>query len=83
MIVVKIELWPFGDESRAKLLHVGHIWNTGQGDLVTGEYQASFHGKRGGGWRQGAVTGFKRQRRTAWELLYLALGNALEPREKK
>jgi len=36
MLVVKIELWPFGDPTRAKTLATGTIANTGAGTVTRG-----------------------------------------------
>ena len=39
MIVVKIELWRFGEESNKELLEEIHIVNDGTGDHVKGNYE--------------------------------------------
>lgn len=38
MIVVKVELWPFGDEARREEIGRLHIVNDGSGDSETGNY---------------------------------------------
>jgi len=38
MIVVKIELWPFGNESKSRELGRAYIANDGTGDLERGNY---------------------------------------------
>lgn len=41
MLVVTVELWPFGNESRKVEIARGEIWNKGNGGQVT-DYGASF-----------------------------------------
>lgn len=66
MIVVKIELWPKGDEKRARPLGVIMIHNDGSGDAKTGNYKATlshagwFFGKRREPFKQCRVRGFLR-----------------------
>lgn len=43
MLVVKVEIWPHGDEKAARELGRAEIGNVG-GDEVTGVYRASFKG---------------------------------------
>ena len=38
MIVVKIELWPFGSEAAAREIGRAHIWNDATGDAAVGNY---------------------------------------------
>lgn len=75
MIVIKIEIWPHGDMSKARILGVGTIANTGQGTNQVGQYEAFFDSMGPGGsqHREAVVRHFKRQEKDAWELLYLAL----------
>jgi len=40
MIVIKVELWPFGDSSRAKILGTAKIANTG-GTGTQGDYNCT------------------------------------------
>jgi hypothetical protein len=42
MIVIKVELWPLGDESAKREIASGKIWNDGTGDHSTGNYDAEF-----------------------------------------
>lgn len=62
MIVIRIELWPFGDPNhkRARLLGIAKIANDGTGDLKHGNYNVnlSHAGKfinRKGTWKKGRV----------------------------
>ena len=75
MIVIKIEIWPHGDMSKARLLGVGTITNTGEGTPELGKYRAFFdsEGPSGHQHREARIGRFKRQEKDSWELLYLAL----------
>lgn len=81
MIVVKVELWPGGDESRAQDLGTAEIWNTSQlADLSSynvrlrkGARYSPNHA--GDTYKSGRVDRFPRRDRRfgPWELLALAL----------
>jgi len=75
MIVIKIEIWPDGDLSKARILGVGTIANTGLGTPKLGQYRAFFDstGPSGPKHREALIGRFKRQEKDSWELLYLAL----------
>ena len=86
MIYMRLELWPGGDRSRARILSEGIIHNTG-GDATTGEYEYLF--SKTGGFkadypqlrtasvknvlRRGDVKGFPRLRLYGGDLLLRAL----------
>ncbi len=74
MIVIRMELWPRGDRSRAKHLGTATIANVG-GSQSVGNYRAelSTRGNNPRPWRSGSVTGFPRLRLGAWDLLFRAL----------
>jgi hypothetical protein len=84
MIYIRIELWPHGLSSKARLLHEGVIANVG-GTATRGDYTYAL-GRKGaklaailagsGAIKVGSVKGFPRQRLGAWQLLYLALHDA-------
>jgi hypothetical protein len=82
MIVVHIELWPKGDESRKRELGVGRITNVG-GDRRRGNYKVALlkspeYAKSEGIWRRGLVSNFPRFAPFGpWDLLLLALHAAL------
>ncbi len=87
MIVVKIELWPGGDESKAREIGRIDIANNLKGDSNRGTYTVVLHKRLGkvkrGIWKQGMVDidnaekfeieGFNRINRGPYDLLYLAL----------
>jgi len=82
MIVVKIELWPFGDHTKSRLLGVCSITNDGTGDLKHGNYNAalSHAGKfinRKGMWKKGRVEHHLRKL-SPYHLVYKALKAALK-----
>jgi hypothetical protein len=78
MIVVKVELWPFGDEDKARLLGVLMIANDGTGDNKKASYevQAShagkYFGKRKEPYKTGRVEGFLRSL-SPYRLIFRAL----------
>ena len=67
MVVVKIEIWPFGEESKASEIGRMTIVNDGTGTPSLGNYRVrlrhakAFAKTRSGSWRKGA---FGRHRRT-------------------
>jgi hypothetical protein len=77
MLVVKIELWPGGDERSAKMLGIGKIVNDGRGCEKRGSYYFTLRTVRRV-WAIGRVEGFARKSRNAWELLHLCLKAAIE-----
>ncbi len=82
MIVVTIELWPHGDESKKKHLGTAKIANDGRGTLTEGDYDVvlSKTGRPNQTWRKGRVTEFPRRRLGPWDLLYRALRNTVGDR---
>lgn len=81
MVVVKIELWPKGDESKARQIGEVQIINDGTGDLVNGNYKVnvkhggSYFGKPGN-YKSGRVTKFRRLL-SPYHLVQRALNSAL------
>lgn len=80
MLVVRIEIWPHGDQSRRKTLATGKIANTGTGTLTRGNYRVTLLDAAGRPWRAGSVENFPRKRLLAWDLLYRALKNLVSDR---
>lgn len=80
MIVIKVELWPFGNESRKRILGTATISSDGSGAEHTGYYDARFCDRRGRLWMVSRVAGFPRKRLLSWDLLFRALRNAIGDR---
>lgn len=72
MIVIKVELWPYGFEKNKKLLGYGVITNDGTGTKERGNYKAAFkYGDRT--VIQSTVENFPRLRNNVWDLIKKAL----------
>lgn len=78
MIVVRMELWPGGDQTKARPLGVITIVNDGTGTVEEGNYDVAashagkFFGKRREPYKEGRVLGFIRGW-SPYKLLYRAL----------
>lgn len=78
MIVVKMELWPRGDKTRARPLGELVICNDGTGTPAQGNYTVEakhagkFYGQRREPYKRGRVMGFVRTL-SPYRLLYRAL----------
>lgn len=83
MIRVTIEMVPRGDESKARIIAQGRIFNDGSGTFQRGNY---------GYWlsqsrrltvasREGSVRNFPRSAKNVWHLLALVLNTAFGPKE--
>jgi hypothetical protein len=84
MMVVRIELWPQGDESQKRELGVAHVANVG-GSTESGNYKVTLfkspeYAKRDGVWKRGVVMNFPRLRLGPWDLLLRALSSAVGSR---
>jgi hypothetical protein len=82
MVVVKIEIWPHGDESKAYPFGRINIINDGSGDNGTGNYkvEALHSGKfvdKPGIFKTGVVKGFQRTL-SVYRLLFRALASIRE-----
>lgn len=84
MVVVKIELWPRGDESRKIHLGTATITNDGKGTVLKGDYKVKLSkwGRPKVAWKVGEVKNFPRTTRGPWDLLYCALRSILGPRNQ-
>ena len=80
MIVIKVELWPYGYEERKEDLGVCAIWNTGEGTPTRGSYRYRLWFERK--MISGDIDNFPRKRLTAWDLLCRILVKALGDRNK-
>lgn len=85
MLVIRIEIWPDGNMSKARILGHGTISNISPDTLELGSYEASFDSMGPGGpiYREAVVERFKRQERDSWELLYLALKDIFGRKRRK
>jgi hypothetical protein len=87
MLVIKIEIWPLGQESLKRELGTAYIANDISGDRTTGNYnyrlmKSPEYAKRPGVWKRGRVENFPRQRLGPWDLLFRALRDSVEYRNK-
>lgn len=79
MIVLKMELWPFGIERLKRTIAEAKIVNDGTGDDTIGNYDVELRHKSRL-FRKCRVEGFPRQRLTAWDILCRALNTAIGKR---
>jgi hypothetical protein len=80
MLVIRIELWPYGDMTRRKTLATGTIANTGTGTPTQGNYRVQLNDAAGRPWKSGTIEGFPRKRLLSWDLLFRALRNLISDR---
>ena len=79
MIVIRVEMWPQGDKTRA--VEFGRAYITNQATTTQasggalGDYAVVLQSLQA--WKRGVVTGFNRRTRGAWDLLLLALQNTI------
>ena len=74
-LVVRIELWPLGDESRKKTLGAMVIGNDGTGDRNVGNYDTRLIGQKGKVSRRGRVTCHPREKVSVWKLVAKAIAS--------
>lgn len=94
LLVVKIELWPHGDESRARCLGKAAIALqkiSSDGRVGSYRYHLLKWGKsvssmmehpKSNIWREGEVHGHDRIKRGPWDLLFMVLRDAVSSRVK-
>lgn len=73
MIVVKIELWPKGDEKLCIVKGVILIANNGTGDINTGNYNYTVVTGKNKKYAEGSIMNFPRKRLLAFDLVYRVL----------
>ena len=78
MLKVTIELWPYGQEQGKSTLGSGSIVNVLSGTKTRGDYHVILKDKGNKIYKKCEIKGFPRKRKTAWELLYLALKEIYE-----
>lgn len=92
MLVIKIELWPFGNEKKSKEICRAYIANDGitssETDGEYGSYNAQFMQSDRYDpkkiWRIGHAENIHRRKRGPWDILYLCLRSiGMEKRNKK
>lgn len=82
MIRVTVELWPWGDESKKRLLATADVFNNKRGDTHTGYYGFRIRNAGGRMMREGTmINGYKR-RYTVWWLLANILHAAFPDKDK-
>lgn len=83
MIEVTVTLKP-SSGGEPKHLGTAIIINDGSGDYTTGNYTAVFSkwGNPNQAWKKSQVKNFRRQQRGSWDLLYLALKEAVGARNR-
>ncbi|MGL4336106.1 MAG: hypothetical protein ACRCST_04365 [Turicibacter sp.] len=70
MIYIRVELWPFGDQSKAEVIGEAKIANNGTGSRNIGNYNYSLFGKlRTQAMQTGQITAFRRRDGNVWDLL--------------
>lgn len=77
MIVIRVEIWPQGDQGNAREIANAVIANDGSGTKSVGNYLATFQ-TAPGRLADSEVKGFKRRQNHVWELIRLSLNNAFE-----
>jgi hypothetical protein len=87
MIVVRIELWPGGDEGRKRLIGQARIANDGSGTAEVGNYDvrlshSGVYADRPGTWKRGRVEGHRRSL-SPYHLVIKALDACLRPGPKE
>jgi hypothetical protein len=82
VLVIRVELWPGGDERRKRELALMTIANDGTGDIKTGNYVGSVFRKGALAedctkrpLRSAEVKGYKRLNLHVWNLVARMLGN--------
>lgn len=88
MLVIKIELWPHGQEDQAQTLGLARIFNDGTGTRTIGNYVFEMFRRNAkfptGDSRpqtvlkRGVVRGFPRLRESCWKLLFLGMASAFD-----
>jgi hypothetical protein len=87
VIYIRMELWPYGDRSMAKVIGEGVIANDGQGTSTSGNYNSWFKNgefedptRPSKAWKTAHLDGFPRKRMFGWDLVKKLLDVALRDR---
>lgn len=92
MLVIKIEIWPYGNKKVAQTIGCVTIVNDGTAFKETGTHEignyiaalghsGKYQNKKGA-WKQCEIKGFNRQK-SVYHLLYLVLKACLYPKKTK
>jgi len=91
MLVIKIELWPGGHESKARVIGKAVIVNQAVATLLSdgavGDYRCELRGGTATGnpdylWKTARLKNFDRRRGGVWDMLYLLLHKAVGARNR-
>ena len=69
MIVVKLEIWPYGDESDTSSLGTIEIYNDATGSFTRGNYKYKLKGKKDRVMSEGTVKNYARNAQHPWNLI--------------
>lgn len=79
MLVIRMEIWPQGNEQKKETVATATIINDGSGDDRTGNYDVTlYNGKRR--WKTSRVESFPRKKLIGWDILARALHDMLAKR---
>lgn len=80
MVVVKVELWPLGNDAKAKTLGVMKIANDGRLSSQTGgeygSYWIKIYDRNGELFKSVSLNKFPRKQLSAWDLILRSLNKA-------
>ena len=74
VIVVRVELWPFGSEENKKEFGLLKIVNDGTGTQSRGNYHFGLFGKTNRLMNKGEIKGWPRKQKHVWALIHRVLG---------
>lgn len=83
MIYVRMELWPKGDKTKARVLGQAFIANDATGTPTRGNYKAVLTNRANRPFRGAVVKNFPRKSKNVFDLLKLVLTNSFSTRGKK
>ena len=85
MLVIKVELWPGGEEEASQTVGIMQIVNDESGSYGKGNYDTRIlkWEKINESWKEGHGEGFPRAKLGHWDLVYRALGSMIGYRNDK
>ena len=81
MIVVKVELWPYGYSEYKRELGRMSIANDGTGTRTVGQYDSRLYGNGGRSMGQTRVTSWPRLQKHVWDLVLVCLRQLREGKD--